>query len=152
MAPKKSTRKIKKRSAVSKKKTPRARKRPRVATSRKRGAASRRLDVGSLKRTPRTPTFMASVAKGGADVAEPECLDMSDAIRIVRECLKEITGNPSMGNVDMGVRIADLLPAPVEVRRFLDCIKKKTGFELDPGDFGDDATLQSVADKLACAE
>lgn len=82
---------------------------------------------------------------------EPDCLSMDDAIAKVRACAKKI--NSGLGdNIKMDTQIGMAFPGDddqIACKRFLACIKDKTGFDLDPDDFCG-GTLGDVAKALTC--
>lgn len=98
------------------------------------------------KKPVHAKTFAATL---GTD--EPDCLSMDDAIAAVRACAKKV--NPSTGdNIKMNTQLSLLFPGDqdqIACKRFLACIEKNTGFDLDPDNFCD-GTLGDVAKALTC--
>jgi hypothetical protein len=102
---------------------------------------------GDTGKKPKGGRSFAVAAAPGAD-----CLSMDDAISIVRDCLSELIGDAAE-DIDFDTSISTVLPGNNQgsLQSLFACIKQKTKWKLDPRDFGD-ASLQDIADKLACVE
>jgi hypothetical protein len=86
----------------------------------------------------------------GQAAAQPDCLSIDDAIAAVRACLKDLIGNAA-DTIDLQTSISIGLPDADDgaLQALLGCIKKKTGWELDPRDFSG-GSFQGIVDKISC--
>lgn len=135
---------------TAKKTKPKTAKKSTAARARaKSPAKSKSRRAGQVAKMAPRLAFAAPAVAAKQAAVEPECMDMGDAIRCVRKCLAEIAGSGA-GHVDMGESISNVLPDSIEVRRYFDLIRRRTGFDLDPVEMGG-GTFQDIADVLACA-
>ena len=81
--------------------------------------------------------------------SQPKCLSVADATAKLRACLKRLIGDAA-DDIDLDTPISVALPDASDgsLQALLQCIKEKTGWKLDPRDFG--GPLQDIVDKLAC--